>query len=232
VRVVHQFFIGDVSEQARCSGDVRVLVDEVSDWENVELKCILLDSGAGAAVFPEEYATAGMASNMPDLQLHDAQGRKIPVMGMRDIEVHLTDETGRKVVLKEHVAISSSVHQPILCFGRLRETGWGVDAGEQSLVHSTGVRIPIELQNGSMVVKGSIRATSCNAGSGDNPGQASVVVRVVKATVRDEVLHGRVGWNLDEIGLGIGRRFAETYQNPTLVCPAIWHQKSNNVGQR
>lgn len=52
-----------LSEQARCSGDVRVLVEEVSDWENVELKCILLDSGAGAAVFPEEYATSGMASN-------------------------------------------------------------------------------------------------------------------------------------------------------------------------
>lgn len=82
------------------------------------------------------------------------------------------------------------------------------------------------------MVKGSIRATSCNAGSGDNPGQASVVVRVMKATVRDEVLHGRVGWNLDEIGLGIGRCFAETYQDPTLVCPTIWHQKSNNVGQR
>jgi len=81
------------------------------------------------------------------LQLHDAQGRQIPVMGMRDVEVHLTDETGRQVVLREHVAISSSVHQPILCFGRLMENGWGVNASEQNLVHATGVKIPIELQN-------------------------------------------------------------------------------------
>jgi len=133
----------------------------------------------------------------------------------------LTDETGRQVVLREHVAISSSVHQPILCFGRLMENGWGVNASEQNLVHATGVKIPIELQNKSMVVKGSIRAISCDEGSGEHPGQASVMVRAVKATVRDDVLHGHVGWSLDETGLGIGRHFAETYQDPTLVCPAM-----------
>ena len=221
VRVFQQFFIGDDVEHARFHGDVRVLVEEVSDWDDGELKSILLDSGADAAVFPKEYATAGMASNMPDLQLHDAQGRQIPVMGMRDVEVHLTDETGRQVVLREHVAISSSVHQPILCFGRLMENGWGVNASEQNLVHATGVKIPIELQNKSMVVKGSIRAISCDEGSGEHPGQASVMVRAVKATVRDDVLHGHVGWSLDETGLGIGRHFAETYQDPTLVCPAM-----------
>ena len=221
VRVLQQFFIGDDVEHARFHGDVRVLVEEVSDWDDGELKSILLDSGADAAVFPKEYATAGMASNMPDFQLHDAQGRQIPVMGMRDVEVHLTDETGRQVVLREHVAISSSMHQPILCFGRLMENGWGVNASEQNLVHATGVKIPIELQNRSMVVKGSIRAISCDEGSGEHPGQASIMVRAVKATVRDDVLHGRVGWTLDETGLGIGRHFAETYQDPTLVCPAM-----------
>ena len=106
VRVLQQFFIGDDVEHARFHGDVRVLVEEVSDWDDGELKSILLDSGADAAVFPKEYATAGLASNMPDLQLHDAQGRQIPVMGMRAVEVHLADETGRQVVLREHVAIS------------------------------------------------------------------------------------------------------------------------------
>ena len=70
---------------------------------------------------------------------------------------------------------------------------WGVNASEQNLVHATGVKIPIELQNKSMVVKGSIRAISCDEGSGEHPGQASVMVRAVKATVRDDVLHGRVG---------------------------------------
>ena len=97
VRVVQEFFIGDENEQHSFHGDVRALVEEVPDWDDHELKTILLDSGADAAVFPAEYATAGMASNVPDLQLHDAQGRRIPVMGMRDLEVHLLDETGKQV---------------------------------------------------------------------------------------------------------------------------------------
>ena len=105
VRVLQQFFIGDDVEHARLHGDVRVLVEEVSDWDDGELKCILLDSGADAAVFPKEYATAGMASNMPDLQLHNAQGRQIPVMGMRDVEVHLADETGRQVCKVSETAL-------------------------------------------------------------------------------------------------------------------------------
>ena len=42
------------------------------------------------------------------------------------------------------------------------ENGWGVNASEQNLVHATGFKIPIELQNRSMVVKGSIRAISCD----------------------------------------------------------------------
>ena len=131
---------------------------EVDESFGDDLQNILIESGADAAVVPERFATAGMAFSRPDLFLHDAQRRQIPVMRMRDIEVHLMDETGREVVLKESVAASAHVQQPILCFGRRMQSEWSVDAGEQSLVHSTGVRIPLELQHQSVVVKGSIRA--------------------------------------------------------------------------
>ena len=157
--------------------------------------------------------------------LHDAQGRQIPVFGMRDIEVHLMDETGRKVVLRESVAVSAHVQQPILCFGRLMQSGWGVDAGEQSLVHSTGVRIPLELQHQSVVVKGSVRAISSDVASMgvQNVEQSEVPgnVRAVKVTVRPEVLRGGIGWHLDDSGLGLGRHIAETYQDPALVRPGM-----------
>ena len=93
-------------------------IEEVPEGEYGELQTILVDSGADAAVFPERFATAGMAAQASGLQLHDAQGRSIPVMGMRDLEIHLTDETGRRIVLQEQVAISSFVQQPILCHGR------------------------------------------------------------------------------------------------------------------
>ena len=144
---------------------------------------------------------------------------------MRDIEVHLMDETGRKVVLRESVAVSAHVQQPILCFGRLMQSGWGVDAGEQSLVHSTGVRIPLELQHQSVVVKGSIRAISSDVASMgvQNVEQSEVPgnVRAVKVTVRPEVLRGGIGWHLDDSGLGLGRHIAETYQDPALVRPGM-----------
>ena len=62
-----------------------------------------------------------------------------------------------------------------------------------------------------MVVRGVIRAISFGAGSsGDATGEASDMVRAVKATVRDDLLRGVVGWSLDEAGLGIGRHFSET----------------------
>ena len=54
-------------------------------------------------------------------------------------------------------------------------------------MHSTGIRIPIELQNRSMVVRGVTRAISSSAASsrssGDATGEASDMVRAVKATV-------------------------------------------------
>eukprot|EP00435_Cladocopium_sp_Y103_P044552 s818_g12.t1 len=225
VRVLQQFYIGESVEQHASLGSVRVVVEEVDEDCGDDLQNILIDSGADAAVVPERFATAGMASSRPDLQLHDAQGRKIPVMGMRDVEVHLTDEVGRKVILQESVAVSAAVHQPILCFGRLMQSGWGVNAGEQLLVHSTGVRIPLELQHHSIVVKGAIRAISTGDVSESTQhvahDEASGCVRAVKATVRPEILQGEIGWHLDDGGLGVGRHISETYQDPTLVRPGM-----------
>ena len=54
-----------------------------------------------------------MVSERPDLQLRDAQGTQIPIMGMRDIEIHLADQSGRRVILRENVAVSAHVQQPI-----------------------------------------------------------------------------------------------------------------------
>ena len=110
-------------------------IEEVPEGEYGELQTILVDSGVDAAVFPERFATAGMAAQASGLQLHDVQGRSIPVMGMRVLEIHLAYEAGRHIVLQEQVAISSFVQQPILCYGRLMQCGWGVGAADQSLVH-------------------------------------------------------------------------------------------------
>ena len=180
---------------------------------------ILLDSGADAAVFPARFATAGQASNAPTTRLHDAQGRAIPVLGMRDVEVQLLDQSGKMVVIREHVAISDQIQQPILCFGKLLESGCGVCSREQVLTHPAGVKIPIELQNKSMTVHGWIRVLGEKREDPD--GMIYNSVCAVKATLREELEKGPIGWNLDETGCGVGRHYAECFQDPTLAFPQM-----------
>ena len=153
VRAV-QFFIGDVDTQHDEFevSQVRAIAEEIPDGD--ELCPILLDSGADSAVFPARFGNAGSPSQCKALRLHDAQGVQIPVSDMRDVEIQLVDQSGRVVMLKERVAISSHVNQPILCFGKMLQCGWGIQADEQVLTHSTGLKIPIELQNQSVTVKG------------------------------------------------------------------------------
>jgi len=97
--------------------------------------------------FPQGFAESGVETDEQSACLHDAQGRGIPFHSMKDVEVHLLDQSGKLVVLRESVAISPHVTQPILCYGRLLQAGWGINPAEQTLTHSAGVRAPIELQN-------------------------------------------------------------------------------------
>ena len=67
---------------------------------------ILLDSGADASVFPACMAELGVPSADMQTCLRDAQGKQIPLHGMRDVELHLMDMQGRAIILKETVALS------------------------------------------------------------------------------------------------------------------------------
>ena len=116
VRVM-QFFIGDELEP-ECEIEVcniRAVAEELG--ENDELCPIFLDSGADTAVFPERFGQMGKPAQCQALLLRDAQGGKIPVSHMRDAQIELMDEKGQLIILKERVAISSHVQQPILVLG-------------------------------------------------------------------------------------------------------------------
>jgi len=101
-------------------------------------------------IFPASIAEFGVQSDRPKSKLHDAQGNSIPIQGMRDVELHLADVHSRSIVIKETVAISSQRHQPILCFGHLPESGWGVNGQDQTLIHGSDIQVPIEFQHHSM----------------------------------------------------------------------------------
>ena len=155
--------------------------------------------------------------------LHDAQGVQIPVSDMRDVEIQLVDQSGRVVMLKERVAISSHVHQPILCFGKMLQCGWGIQADEQVLTHSTGLKIPIGLQNQSVTVKGWIRVLTAVDQTGDVI--SSHGIHAVRAEVTDDLRLGPHGWNLDRFDLGVGRHYSDKFQDPTLVRPSMSGRK-------
>ena len=61
------------------------------------------------------------------------QGNRIPTAGVKGVEISLRDLDGREALLKENVIFSSKVNQPILCYGRLMEHGWGINGRVQTL---------------------------------------------------------------------------------------------------
>ena len=46
-------------------------------------------------------------------------------------------------------------------------------------------------------------------------------VRAIQADVMEHVVEGRVGWDLDAYGQGLGRHFDNKYQDPSLVKPDL-----------
>ena len=217
VRVVH-FHIGDEDE---CSADacvmsgIRAIVEEVSD--DAALETTLLDSGADASVFPLSLINAGVPIDSGNTRLCDAQGKSIPIESMRLVEIKLPTSTGQTVTLKERVAVSSKVSQPILCFGHLLEQGFGIDGVEQALVHKgSRVNVPLQLQNKSMTVLGHIRVLQTTPDH-DN----MLMVRAVRADVEDGLINSPIGWSVNESGYIIGRHLSDSFQDPSLAFPAL-----------
>ena len=220
VKVVQQFYIGD-DDDGFSTGHVHAVVEAIPDGSD-DMQSILLDSGADATVLPLRYAQAGISSTAAKLKLHDAQGREILVVAMRDVEISLLDQHGRLVTIREHGAISAQVHQPIISFGKLLQSGWGVCGVEQSLYHApTDTRIPIELQNQSMVVQGWIRTI----GFSEEEQPISNFINAVRADVFGGMDRGAIGWSLNDDGTGVGRHYSDHYMDPTLVRPDISGQR-------
>ena len=207
-----------MTEPVSHSGDVRAIISEIPS-DSGDMCNILLDSGADAAVFPLAYADCGADPGDEATRLHDAQGKVIPVQSMRDVEITLMDETGKMVLLRERVAISPHVNQPILCFGRLLQAGWSMNSKEQVLTHDAGVKIPIELQNMSVTVKGWVRVISADPSS--DMEQPPNMVRAVRADVTPLLRLGPAGWNLDSSNCGVGRHYSNCFQDPTLFRPQM-----------
>ena len=119
-----------------------------------ETHCILIGSGADS-IFPAYLLGKGQQALDSVGKLCGAQGANIPIAAVQDMEIRLKDLTGRTILLRERIAISDKVGQPILCFRYLLENGWGIDAAQQTLTHAVAdAHVPLEMQNKSMIVQG------------------------------------------------------------------------------
>ena len=96
IKVVQQFFIGDDSSEY-VNGHVNVVFEPLPDGKG-DPRSILLDSGADASIFPLEFARSGTASSAAKMKLHDAQGREILVICMRNLEISLLDQHSQLIL--------------------------------------------------------------------------------------------------------------------------------------
>ena len=220
VRVM-QFYIGDEPDAHFASNiGSNMIRTRLESPDEAEMHSILLDSGADTSVFPATMAELGCPSVAPPSLLRDAQGNTIPLHGMRDVEIHLMDMQGRAATIEESVALSDQISQPILCFGRLLESGWSVDGRQQTLTHGS-MSIPIEMQQRSMTPRGWIRAVK------EEPAilEPLCCIRNVRAEIFNELADLRIGWNLSPEGVGSGKHFANCFQDPMLPCPTMSGRK-------
>ena len=81
--------------------------------------------------------------------------------------------------------------------------------GDQWQSASLGAHIPVEMQNQSLVVQGTIRVLKESSADLDMS-----CVRAIQAEVMDHVVNGAVGWELDGRGCGVGRHFSHKHQDP------------------
>ena len=163
---------------------------------------ILIDSGADAAIFPSRWSRGpGFCNaNSTMLQLQDAQGNPIPTGGSRQVKVKLQTLEGQPVILKENVAFSDRVSQPILCFGKLLQRGWSISSQSKTLTNGK-VNTPLKLENKSLVVRGGINLVQ--------------KISALKVELGSSLKDLRHGWILAENGNYVG--FHVTPVDPTYV---------------
>ena len=174
---------------------------------------IIVDSGSDATILPSSFLNVGRNTKERALRLQDAQGEEIHIKGVKDVCFVFETENGRLVEVCEKAHFADGVSQPIISFGRLTESGWSIDGESHSLVFGRGgeVKIPVSLQNKSLVVNGRIRAIQ------EVPHSVRMLeVRMEKDLEDRAASESEMGWQLSD-GAWIGVHLAKHYQDPQFV---------------
>ena len=142
---------------------------------------------------------AELSESAPRLQ--DAQGEHIRVRGYKNVCFCFRTEQGKEVEIHEKAHFAEGINQPIISFGKMMEAGWGIDGEDRVLTYGGGphqIRIPLKLQNRSLIAEGFVWAIQT----------VPYVVRVLGGQV-DEGAGGEghalrvAGQDLETGGLGV-----------------------------
>ena len=212
VRMIQFYHLDSEDFNEEVKQDLNIMmVSEGKGVQSDHRPCsIIVDSGADATVLPTSFLAAGVEIEEEGPVLQDAQGEKIAIEGYKSVCFVFEAENGKEIQVFEKAHFSSGITQPILSFGRLMESGWGIS--DHSLVYGVGkkeIRIPLRLQNKSLVAEGSVRAISAEPQT----------IRVLEAKLKqdlEEKIKYQVGWRKAE-DRWIGVHLGKTFQSPQYV---------------
>ena len=163
---------------------------------------VVIDSGADATILPSSYLAIGTELDEGAPRLQDAQGTPIEIRGYKQVCFIFKTEDDKEVQIFDKAHFSDEINQPIISYGKLMEAGWNIEAGQlnggqHSMTFGLGqnvVRIPLQLQNRSLVATGHLRAVVEETSE-------PMMVRVLEAKLLDGLqmkARYQVGWKQDE----------------------------------
>ena len=186
---------------------------------------VIIDSGADATILPSSYLAIGTELDEGAPKLQDAQGVPIEVRGYKQVCFIFQTDNDKEVQIFDKAHFSDEISQPIISYGKLMEAGWDIEAGQlnggqHSMTFGLGhnvVRIPLQLQNRSLVATGHLRTVV------EEP-VSPMMVRVLEAKLLDDLQMKagyQVGWKQEEnrwIGVHLAKKLQTTdWRRTTLV---------------
>ena len=149
-----------LSKTVDCCSDFQMScnVRAVSACSHVD---IILDSGSDVTLIPMFMSDVGcQAPQTSETYLRDAQGKRIATSDVRDVSFSFSTVDGEVVNIKERAFFSDRVECPLISFGKLLKSGWGIESsgdGPPVLSHLNGARVELAFRNNSLVIAGDVR---------------------------------------------------------------------------
>ena len=117
---------------------------------------VVIDSGADVSVAPRHLAKFGVRAKKSEVVMQDAQGKTIPELGTRILNVELGTEAGEKVTVPEKFSIAP-IATVIMSLGRLLRSGWELgQSGGAPVIRRDHHVVPITLRRNTLTVWGEI----------------------------------------------------------------------------